>query len=178
MHITAMQFIGLLILVFAAAYAMAVAIVGVPLTAEFETHQEGPPPVYDDVILVTSSTVYKGSLMVVVTASGLAQHAADASGTVFSGVAWASTYVPGAMVLGASVAGQRLRVNKTGAYWFNAPTNVTFTQAMVGQEVLVNSDNQVTVTAGNVTNTIKCGRSVDVDLVNNKLKVRIDGYCY
>lgn len=178
MHITAMQFVGLIVLVIAAAYAMATAIVGVPLTGEYEAHFQGNEPEFDDPICVTGVTIYKDSLVVLVTASGLIQKAADASGTVFSGVAWASTVPPDSMVIGNTVAGQRLRVRKSGAYWFNPPTGVTFTQAMVGQEVLVNSDNQVTVTAGNITNTIKCGRSVDVDLVNNKLKVRIDGYCY
>lgn len=114
--------------------------------------------------IVANAKVFKGALVVVATATGLAQAGADAAGTVFVGVAYETCDNTGG-----AAAAKTVRVLKTGDYVY-AKTGAVLTD--IGKAALIVDDNTVSTAA--TTNSVACG--VVVGLTDSAhVTVRIDG---
>ncbi len=114
--------------------------------------------------LAAGAKVFKGALVAVASATGLAQAAADAAGLVFAGVAYETCDNTGG-----AAAAKLLRVQKTGDYTYAKAGAVL---ADIGKAAFVADDNTVSTTA--TTNSLPCG--VVVGLTDSAhVVVRIDG---
>lgn len=132
------------------------------LTAPYDSRRkDGKLVAYS---VAAGAKVYKGALVAVASATGLAQPAADAAGLVFVGVAYETTDNTG----GAAGA-KTVRVLKTGDYVYNRPGAAL---ADVGKTAFVVDDNTVSTAA--TANNLACG--VIVGMADaSRLVVRIDG---
>ncbi|MDQ2688290.1 MAG: hypothetical protein M3Y28_10525, partial [Armatimonadota bacterium] len=107
---------------------------------------------------------FKGALVAVASATGLAQAATDAAGVVFVGVAYETCDNTGG-----AAAAKLLRVLKTGDYVY-AKAGAALTD--IGKTALIVDDNTVSTAA--TTNNVPCG--VVVGLTDSgHVTVRIDG---
>lgn len=121
--------------------------------------------------VAAGARVFKGALVAVATATGLAQPAADAAGLVFAGVAYETVdntvnpAVPGSGAAAAKI----VRVLKTGDYTYGKAGAAL---ADIGKAALVADDNSVSTAA--TANDLPCGVVVGVT-DGAHVVVRIDG---
>ena len=108
--------------------------------------------------------VFKGGLLTVASATGLAQPGADAAGQVFAGVAYES-----ADNTGGAAGAKTVRILKTGVFTY-AKTSAA--QTDVGKTVFLVDDNTVSTAA--TTDNIACGVVVGVP-DSAHVQIRIDG---
>jgi len=114
--------------------------------------------------VAAGARVFKGALVAVVTATGLAQSAADAAGMVFAGVAYETCDNTGG-----AAAAKSVRLLKTGDYTYAKAAAVL---ADIGKVAFVADDNTVSTAA--TTNNVPCGVVVGL-LDAAHVVVRIDG---
>lgn len=114
--------------------------------------------------IAANAQVFKGALVAVAAATGLAQAAADAAGLVFVGVAYETCDNTGG-----AAAAKLVRVLKTGNYVY-AKTGASLTD--IGKTALIADDNTVSTAA--TTNSVACGVVVGLTDAAH-VTVRIDG---
>jgi hypothetical protein len=132
------------------------------LSADYSAKRQGSD-VYSGKVKA-STTIYAGSLVVRLTASGLLQPGADATATHFAGVAKNQ-------VTGNAAGTSTLDLYKTGTYEF---TCAAATITSIGVTAFVSTDDTVAAFA-TPTNKTPCGKIVDY-VSSTKVKVCIDGY--
>jgi len=113
--------------------------------------------------MAAEARIYKGGLITVATATGLAQPGTDGAGLVFAGVAYES-----ADNTGGAAGARTVRILKTGVYTY-AKTGAS--QTNVGKVVFLVDDNTVSIAA--TTNNIACGIVVGVP-DGSHVQIRID----
>ena len=144
------------------------------LTSSYETkRKDGQLVLYP---LAAGAHIFKGALVCVSAASGLAVPGADAAGAVFVGVAYeegnnVAGYVPiGGGLAGTGAAGAvSVRVEKDGLYQFHKTGAV---QTDVGKVAFLLDDNTVSTAA--TANSVHCG-VVGALVDGGTLAILIDG---
>ena len=114
--------------------------------------------------VAAGARVFKGGLLTVASATGLAQSGADAAGQVFAGVAYES-----ADNTGGAAGAKAVRILKTGVFTY-AKTGAA--QTDVGKTVFLVDDNTVSTAA--TADNIACGVVVGVPDTAH-VQIRIDG---
>jgi len=136
------------------------------LTDDFEAkRQDGEIIVFP---VKASTTIYKGALVAIDTATGYAVPASDAAGQIFVGVA-----VEKADNSAGSDGDKEVRVFRTGTFQFNCSGA---DQTWVGKKVYAVDDNTVALAAG-TANTVLVGVVVSYESPT-KVKVAIDGAAF
>lgn len=114
-----------------------------------------------------STTVYGGSLVNRLTATGLIQPASDVASVTFAGVSMER-------VAGNAAGTSTITLARTGVFEF-AYSAGDATEAVCGSEVEIKDDCTVQLAATS-TNHVKCG-IIEEFVSASKVRVRIDGYC-
>ncbi len=132
------------------------------LAAAFDARrQEGKLLAYR---MAAGAKIYKGALVCVTSATGLAATGADAAGVVFVGVAYETSDNTGG-----GAGARSIRVQKTGDFTFNSTGAA---QADVGKTAYLGDDNTAKTAA--TTNNIPVGKVVAYNSAAS-VAVRIDG---
>jgi len=122
------------------------------LTADRVVAKVGQPAIRFKLPMVLSATIYQGSLVSIVTASGLAQASSDSAGEVFMGIAEENK---------TAAASGTTYITVASCGIFRIPSSLTVAATHMGVKVYVISSSEVTNAAGG-TNDIPVGIIVGI----------------